>query len=105
MAWELMRTETRPPASRFGASGACRSRRTDPLLTLAEIYSGMRPHEALRTDQFVSSIWYDRSPQHFPARADSGSTSMPVEAPRYAIAAGHADRGHRARTETDANKW
>jgi tRNA(fMet)-specific endonuclease VapC len=29
-------------------------------VTVAEVYSGMRPHEAARTDQLVSSLgWYD----------------------------------------------
>lgn len=31
-------------------------------VTVAEVYSGMRPHEAARTDQLMSSLdWYDIS--------------------------------------------
>ena len=31
-------------------------------ITLAEIYAGMRPHEAQRTDQFLSAfVWYNSS--------------------------------------------
>jgi predicted nucleic acid-binding protein len=31
-------------------------------ITVAEIYAGMRPHEAPQTDQFLSSlVWYDTS--------------------------------------------
>jgi predicted nucleic acid-binding protein len=31
-------------------------------VTVAEVYSGMRPHEALKTDQFLNSLlWFDTS--------------------------------------------
>jgi predicted nucleic acid-binding protein len=31
-------------------------------VTVAEVYAGMQPHEATRTDQFLSSlVWYDIS--------------------------------------------
>lgn len=31
-------------------------------ITVAEIYAGMRPHEAVRTDSFLSAlVWYDTS--------------------------------------------
>ena len=31
-------------------------------ITLAEVYAGMRPHEAPRTDQFLSAfVWYELS--------------------------------------------
>ena len=31
-------------------------------MTVAEIFAGMRPHEAPRTDQFLDSlVWYDTS--------------------------------------------